>query len=78
MINFILQRDKQLHFLVGFLISLLISFFLPLAFACATAIAAGAVKELRDWKTGLGTPELADFLFTCAGALLVPILYSIF
>lgn len=73
------QRDKRIHLACGFLISLVIGFFIPLlgfAFGCI----AGAVKEWWDSK-GHGTVELMDFVFTCIGAAiaLIPsfILHSI-
>lgn len=73
------QRDKRIHFVCGFIISLVVGFFLPLLGLFAGCVA-GAVKEWWDSK-GHGTVELMDFVFTAFGAVaaLIPslILHSI-
>ena len=73
------QRDKRIHFVCGFIISLVVGFFLPLLGLFAGCVA-GAVKEWWDSK-GHGTVELMDFVFTAFGAVaaLMPsfILHSI-
>lgn len=61
------QRDKRIHFVCGFIISLVVGILIPflgLFFGCV----AGAFKEWWDSK-GHGTVELMDFVFTCFGAL---------
>lgn len=61
------QPDKHKHFVIGFVISLIIGIFLPwlgLLLGCI----AGAIKEWWDSK-GHGTVELMDFVFTCLGSL---------
>lgn len=73
------ERDKRIHFACGFIISLVVGFFLPLLGLFAGCVA-GAIKEWWDSK-GHGTVELMDFVFTCFGAVaaLIPsfILHSI-
>lgn len=61
------QPDKRKHFIVGFLISLVVGIFLPIV-GFLVALAAGAFKELWDSK-GHGTVEVMDFVFTAIGAL---------
>lgn len=59
--------DKRKHFIVGFILSLLIGVLCPwlgLLLGCI----AGAIKEWWDSK-GHGTVELMDFVFTCFGSL---------
>lgn len=73
------ERDKRIHFVCGFLISLVVGFFLPILGLFAGSVA-GAIKEWWDSK-GHGAVELMDFVFTCFGAVaaLIPsfILHSI-
>ncbi len=73
------ERDKRIHFVCGFIISLLVGFFMPLLGLVAGCVA-GAIKEWWDSK-GHGTVETMDFVFTCFGAVvaLIPsfILHSI-
>ena len=73
------ERDKRIHFVCGFLISLVVGFFLPILGLFAGSVA-GAIKEWWDSK-GHGTVELMDFVFTSFGAVvaLIPsfILHSI-
>ena len=63
------KRVKKLHFYAGFAIEALLSlpFGYVVAFLCAVAAAAG--KEIYDKVTGRGTPEVADFVCTIAGAI---------
>ena len=61
------QPDKRKHFIVGFVISLVIGVFAPFL-GVANGCAVGAIKEWWDSK-GHGTPEKMDFIFTCLGAL---------
>ena len=68
--------DKLYHFIAGFLICLIISFFAsylgltqPEAYGLLSAFFAGALKEFadvaiaKDWKRW----DMYDFLATCAG-----------
>lgn len=73
------EADKRKHFMCGFIIALVVGFFLPILGLFA-GCSAGAIKEWWDSK-GHGTVELMDFVFTCFGAVvaLIPsfILHSI-
>lgn len=63
------RPDKRKHFIVGFILSLMIGVLCPwlgLLLGCI----AGAIKEWWDSK-GHGTVELMDFVFTCLGSLTV-------
>jgi len=67
----ILQRDKQLHFLVGASVSKVI--FLSTGSMIAgffMGSSVGAIKELLD-KRGKGVAETKDFIATSFGALLI-------
>jgi hypothetical protein len=67
----ILQRDKQLHFLVGASVSKAI--FLSTSSMIAgffIGSSVGAIKELLD-KQGEGIAETNDFIATSFGALLI-------
>lgn len=68
-----IARDKQLHFAVGFGISLAAS---PLAYALGlspwagflVAAVAGMLKELRD-RQGFGQKDFLDFWWTGLGGV---------
>ena len=64
----IFTKDKRLHTLAGFIISLVFGLWFPwLGFALG--VCAGAAKEYRDSR-GHGCVELLDFVFTVIGALI--------
>lgn len=63
-----IPKDKKLHFLVGFAITVLLSFFVSYSVALIIALIIGAVKELYDKITGKGKPDILDFLSVAAGA----------
>ncbi len=72
-----IARDKKLHFIVGTGTSVFVygalywlGFTTPATEAFLAAVAAGACKELWDFLSGKGTPELADFWYTIAGGAL--------
>lgn len=67
--------DKKLHYAAGLLIAGVLTNFLPVLIAVAIAVAVGIGKEVYDRVTKKGTPELADFLWTTAGALMWLLLY---
>lgn len=69
--------DKKLHYAVGLFIAGLLTNFLPVLIAVAIAVAVGIGKEVYDYVTKRGTPELADFLWTTAGALTWLLLYCV-
>lgn len=64
-----LPTDKKLHYFAGLLLTGLCSFFLPVLIAVAITVVVGIGKEVYDKVTKKGTPELADFLWTTAGAI---------
>lgn len=66
--NALNERDKQIHLVCGFVISLIVGFFVPWLGFTVGAIAV-ALKEFWDSK-GHGTVEVMDFVFTCIGAAL--------
>ena len=80
-----MPNDKALHFGAGFVVCaitvLLVliarSFFsisVSMLPAILVPIIAGVVKEIRDWATGRGTPELAEFVATLCGGWIASIL----
>ena len=70
-----LMLDKKLHYFAGLLIAGLLTNFLPVLIAVAIAVAVGIGKEVYDRVSKKGTQELADFLWTTAGALTWLLLY---
>ncbi|MFV0507462.1 MAG: hypothetical protein ACK5L5_12310 [Bacteroidales bacterium] len=62
------QKDKQKHLAVGFIISLLIGVFAPL-WGFGIAMITGAIKEWIWDRSGRGTVDVLDFVFTALGAL---------
>lgn len=77
--------DKQLHLYAGFVITLLVGWFLSVlnvpkmwivSISFAMGVLAGALKELVwDKMLNRGHPELADFVFTCFGSLAMLIIF---
>ncbi len=65
-----IAKDKKLHFLVGFLIALLVNIY--------AVIVIGALKEIYDKVSKKGTPELLDFIYTVVGGLMAYLLLYIF
>lgn len=66
--------DKIAHFCAGWAIAATAFIFVGgwpaiLLAAISGAAISGAAKELLDKRTGKGTPELADFLFTLEGGI---------
>lgn len=66
----VIQKDKLLHFIAGMLVAVIVLIVLPWWAALAAAVLAGAAKEIIDYY-GYGAPELADFLYTALGGLIV-------
>lgn len=62
------QPDKRKHFIVGFILSLIVGALSFTYIGFATGCVAGAFKEWWDSK-GHGAVELMDFFFTGSGAL---------
>lgn len=69
--------DKKLHYAARLLIAGVLTNFMPVLFAVGIAILVGVAKEVYDRATKKGTPELADFLWTTAGALTWLLLYFV-
>lgn len=69
--------DKKLHYAAGLLIAGVLTNFIPVLFAVGIAVLVGVAKEVYDRITKKGTPELADFLWTTAGALTWLLLYFV-
>lgn len=72
-------KDKKMHFLIGFSITVLVGLCLHIFFkvqygyliGLIFAIVAGALKEcVYDYKMNKGTPEAMDFIVTVVGGLL--------
>jgi len=74
-----MNKDKKMHFLSGFSITILVGLFLHIflhwrygyLIGFSTAIIFGATKEyIFDYKMKKGTPEWMDFFATVLGGLL--------
>jgi hypothetical protein len=61
--------DKQYHFLAGFCIYLIAQLYMPTVWAMVPVIAIGTGKEVYDYLSKKGTPDINDLLFTIYGAL---------
>jgi hypothetical protein len=61
--------DKQYHILTGFCIYLIAQLYMPTLWAIIPVIAIGTVKEVYDYISKKGTPELNDLLYTIYGAI---------
>ena len=61
--------DKQYHFIAGFLIFLIAQLFVSGLWAMVVVIAIGTLKEVWDYLSKKGTPDINDLLFTIYGAL---------
>jgi len=68
--------DKKKHLAAGFAICAIVSLLCGYAVGFIVAAIAAAGKEVRDYITKKGTPELADFVYTIVGAL-VFIVFSV-
>ena len=70
------QQDKLMHYFVGTLLALVLVPFI--GFYSMILVASIAVaKELYDYYSGKGTPELLDIVWTVLGGLVVVISYLI-
>lgn len=61
--------DKQYHFIAGMLIYLIAQSFMPLVWALLPVAIIGTLKEVWDYLSKKGTPDVNDLLFTMYGAL---------
>jgi len=70
--------DKQYHFIAGLLIYLIAQLFLSTWSAMIPVIVIATAKEVWDYVSKKGTPDINDLLFTIYGALPLLILKLIF
>lgn len=61
--------DKKYHLIAGFIIYLIAQLFVPLVYDLIIVIAIGTAKEVYDYLSKKGTPDINDLLFTIYGAL---------
>ena len=66
--NIYYQKDKQKHFVVGFVISIILGILTNYYIGLIVSIIIGALKELYDLVTKKGTPDYMDFIVTSYGA----------
>ena len=67
--DYLIPVDKANHFIVGTIIYVLASFILSPLLAIIPVIIIGLAKEIYDYITKTGTPDMIDLLFTILGAL---------
>jgi hypothetical protein len=63
--------DKKKHFIYGFVFSLFGLFWFPLS---SLGFIFGVLKEIIDYYSKKGTPEIYDILYTWGGAFLALIM----
>ncbi len=73
---FLKQKDKQLHFIVGFFIVLFGGMLFNLQIGLLLAIIAAIGKEVFD-SFGFGTPEFLDIVATLIGAAAGTLVFQI-
>jgi len=61
--------DKQYHFIAGMLIYIIACLFMPPIWAMVPVIAIGTAKEVYDYVSHKGTPDINDLLYTIYGAM---------
>lgn len=66
--------DKQYHFIAGMLIYIIAQIFMPVIWAMLPVIAIGTAKEVYDYVSKKGTPDINDLLYTIYGAMPILIL----
>jgi hypothetical protein len=64
-----IQIDKQYHFIAGLVIYLIAQSFLTIWWALIPVIAIATLKEVYDYISGKGTPDINDLLFTIYGTI---------
>jgi len=67
-----IPEDKQYHFIVGLIIYLFSQLVFSMWVALIPVVAIGTAKEVYDYLSKRGTPEINDLLYTIYGA--IPIL----
>jgi len=61
--------DKQYHFIAGFCIYIIAQLYMESIPAMIPVIAIATTKEVYDYLSGNGTPDINDLLYTIYGAL---------
>jgi hypothetical protein len=64
-----IPKDKQYHFIAGFLIYLWSQFIFTIWVALIPLVAIATAKELYDYFSKKGTPDVNDLLYTIYGAI---------
>ena len=64
-----LPRDKANHVVYGLAVYLAVAPFFGGAAATCAVVAVAMLKEMIDWRTKTGTPEIFDFAATVVGGL---------
>lgn len=70
--------DKQYHFFAGLIIYIIAQFYLPIYYDLIPVVAIATAKEVYDYVSKKGTPEINDLLYTIYGALPLLIIKIIF
>jgi len=70
--------DKQYHFIAGLCIYTIAQLFMPPIWALLPVVAIGTAKEVWDYVSMEGTPDINDLFYTIYGALPILILKLIF
>lgn len=63
-------QDKVNHYLYGTIIYMLSYLVLNYYFAMIPVVLIGAAKEIYDYKTKKGNPDMFDFVWTVLGGLM--------
>jgi len=72
-----IQKDKLLHFFYGTIISFIGMGIFGLSGLLFTLVAAAWKELFYDWYLGYGNPDIWDFNWTMAPALMFIMLYAI-
>jgi len=64
-----IPKDKQYHFMAGFFIYLISMQWFSIGFDLIPVVAIGTAKEVYDYVSKKGTPDVNDLLFTIYGAI---------
>lgn len=62
-----IAKDKTLHFNAGLAIAIVFGVFFGAVVGLLLAVVAGIGKEVYDYYTEKGTPEIADVMYTWFG-----------
>jgi hypothetical protein len=64
-----IPKDKQYHFIGGFIIYLFSLFIFTTWVALIPVVAIGTAKEVYDYISKNGTPDINDLLYTIYGSI---------